>query len=231
MGNTTSNEEESRIKSKSRRSSQRSTCFNSASSTCSKHTGSYNPGVLEPNNGKQHSNCQHHGILNRLKKKTSSRHSINGSTSKNCPRIDFFSRNNNGNSVDDGKQSTSFSSMYSSAYSIQNNEFDLIDKYTDSQMTLLNNNNNNSNSNNHNLQSLVGSAFYSNDSSTSFHSTSTSVSTIDTNRQHHQHHSHGDSNESILENDIYKSYSSELMLKELYMLSETSPERRRDRDR
>jgi hypothetical protein len=205
MGNAASNEEHCRIKSshsKSRRSSHRSTHFNSISSSSSTHTGTWDQDIMEKD--KQH----HHGILSRLKNKTSSarRSSSSLNSSKHCPRLDIFSNQTN-NSMDDLEQSTSPSSMYSSPQSIQN-DFDLIDKYTDSQMTLFNNNNNN--------QSLVGSTFCNNRSTASIHSTATTVTTNDS---------------TYRDNNIPESYSSELMLKELYMLSETSPERRRDRDR
>jgi hypothetical protein len=223
MGNTTSNEEDNRIKSshsKSRRSSHRSTRFNSISSNTSTHAGTWDQDILD-----SHKDKQHHGILNRLKNKTSARRlssSISGS--KNCPRLDIFSKHNH-SSPDDLEQSASPSSVYSSPRSIPNDLY-LADKYTDSQMTLLNNHHHINNNN----QSLVGSTFYSNHSTTSIHSTASTVTTNDTNSNNYHREN---SNISIPDHDqeIYKSYSSELMLKELYMLSETSPERRRDRDR
>lgn len=74
-------------------------------------------------------------------------------------------------------------------------EAPLIEKYTDSQMTLLSNN-----------SSQVDS----------IHTTNNSNSTL---------------NIHISQNEMARAYSSEMMLKELYMLCETSPERTRDRDR
>lgn len=70
-----------------------------------------------------------------------------------------------------------------------------IDKYTDSQMTLLSNN-----------SSQVEST----------HTSSNSYSTLNTH---------------MSENEMARAYSSEMMLKELYLLCETSPERIKDRDR
>lgn len=99
---------------------------------------------------------------------------------------------------DQCSSSTLYESSSSSVHKVP-----LIEKYTDSQLTLLSN-----------KSQQISQA----DRSTSILSTKLSTSTLNTH---------------ISENlaDLTHGYSSELLLKELYMLCETSPERRRDRDR
>ncbi|KAI8094360.1 S-adenosyl-L-methionine-dependent methyltransferase [Thamnidium elegans] len=93
------------------------------------------------------------------------------------------------------KEQSSCSTLYEDSV----HEIPLIEKYTDSQMTLL--------SNKSQQVSQV-------DHITTISSTSTTSTHISENQA-----------------DIVRDYSSQSMLKELYMLCETSPERRRDRDR
>lgn len=93
------------------------------------------------------------------------------------------------------KEQSSCSTLYEDSV----HEIPLIEKYTDSQMTLL--------SNKSQQISQV-------DHITTISSTSTTSTHISENQA-----------------DIIRDYSSQSMLKELYMLCETSPERRRDRDR
>lgn len=93
------------------------------------------------------------------------------------------------------KKQNSCSTLYEDSV----HEIPLIEKYTDSQMTLL--------SNRSQQVSQV-------DHITTISSTSTTSTHI-----------------SESQADIIRDYSSQSMLKELYMLCETSPERRRDRDR
>ncbi|CAO3607087.1 unnamed protein product [Mucor fragilis] len=219
MGNSISNEHQHIDKKtlKPRRQSNRSTFSNRFSSTCS--ISSTNSNKERPISEAQHqrkdphSSSTHHGILNRLKNKNNhhTRKSNDSAVHKKPPILDIFTK------ADDKMRSSSSTDstlMYSSPQSMQT-EFPIIDKYTDSQMTLL--------EHHHQYQQQLQQqlhnpqvGYYDNQSMSSINSMSTARTANDTNSS---------------STTFQQSYSSELMLKELYMLCETSPERRRDRDR
>lgn len=218
MGNSVSNEHQNTDKKalKLRRQSNRSTFSNRFSSACS---------TSSTDKEWSSSDCQHqrqdshsstkHGILCRLKNKNNDQHqkSNDDTSHKKPPILDIFTKNNTSEEMMGSNSSTKSTSLYSSPQSMQT-EFPIIDKYTDSQMTLLEINQHHHYQQQQQQNPLVG--YYDNQSISSINSMFTARTTNDTN--------------STLTTSP-QSYSSELMLKELYMLCETSPERRRDRDR
>lgn len=221
MGNSISNEHQHIDKKalKLRRQSNRSTFSNRFSSACSISSSTNNNNkewsISESQHQRKdsHSSSTHHGILSRLKNKNNHHHhkASDGASHKKPPILDIFTK------ADDTMRSSSSNDstlMYSSPQSMQS-EFPIIDKYTDSQMTLLEHHHQQQQLQQQQLQNpQVG--YYDNQSMSSINSMSTARTTNDTNST---------------STTFQQSYSSELMLKELYMLCETSPERRRDRDR
>lgn len=211
MGNSISNEHQHIDKKapKLRRQSNRSTFSNRFSSACSVSSANKEWSMSESQQKRKDSHSStNHGILSRLKNKNNHHHhKSNDSTShKKPPTLDIFTKTDN---VMGSSNSTHSTLMYSSPQSMQT-EFPIIDKYTDSQMTLL--------EYHHQQQQLQNPqvGYHDNQSMSSINSMSTARTTNDTNSS---------------STTFQQSYSSELMLKELYMLCETSPERRRDRDR
>ncbi|KAI7901530.1 S-adenosyl-L-methionine-dependent methyltransferase [Cokeromyces recurvatus] len=229
---------------KSRRQSNRSIMsakqLNSASSNNndlviwpSRRTAKSNSSLSFLSEGQQQSH--HHGIISRLKNKATghknhhkggsgngngngSSHSIN-STSSTATAVttkhhlipyQFDS------SIDDlmanltVDSSTSTLLYTTSPQSNQRQEIPIIEKYTDSQMSLFFNHTKDTIHHHHQPQ----------DGAESIYNESDIIST----------HAIIDSNTTCHE-DQSGPYSSELLLKELFMLYETSPERRRDRDR
>ncbi|OBZ87567.1 Demethylmenaquinone methyltransferase [Choanephora cucurbitarum] len=202
MGNTSSSEDKSIRRfssSKPRRQSNRS----SASQRLASSHSSFSPNASFSDF--ETSSHKHESILSRIKHKANRPrgHSHTSSVSSNSifnhhlSRLDFFA-----NSLDDDldkSATTSPSSMYS-------NQENTIEKYTDSQMTLLSNGNSKHNP-------LAGIKIH-NDSSTTIHSITTNTIQAFPHKQ-----------------EMTKAFSCDLLLKELYASSETSPERRRERDR
>ncbi|CEP14464.1 hypothetical protein [Parasitella parasitica] len=203
MGNSISEEHQPYNGNKTlklRRQSNRST-FSNRFSSCSISSSKNNESEHHQQRKDSHSSANL-GILSRLKNKNHIK-----SNSKKPPNPDVFTH------TDDmmrSSSSTHSSILYSSPRSMKT-DFPIIEKYTDSQMTLLENNQ-------HHHQQLNPQAgyYHENQSMSSINSMSTARTTNDTNSSF---------------TTCLQSYSSELMLKELYMLCETSPERRRDRDR
>lgn len=214
MGNSVSNEHQNTDKKalKLRRQSNRSTFSNRFNSACSTSSTDkeWSTSDYQQQRKDSHSSTKH-GILSRLKNKSSGQHqnSNDGTSHKKPPILDIFTKNNTSDEMMGSNSSTKSTVLYSSPQSIQT-EFPIIDKYTDSQMTLL--------EYHHQQQQLQNPqvGYHDNQSMSSINSMSTARTTNDTNSS---------------STTFQQSYSSELMLKELYMLCETSPERRRDRDR
>jgi hypothetical protein len=157
---------------------------------------------------------QHHNLLDKIKHGKNHKKNLSlckNSSSQQSSSIRF---DNNYNSSFEDLQSPSSTLHYGSPHSV--NEVPLIEKYTDSQMTLLYNN------------SGIQSSQVDNTTNASIF-TNNSNSTLNTTTTNNTNYTNTNMSESTEE--MKRAYSSELMLKELYMLCETSPERRRDRDR
>lgn len=208
MGNTSSRDKDNNfdrkkfISSKTRRQSNRSTLstkFSSASlssfASSSKNVTSDSEQQQQQQQQQQSKVPQQHNLLLDRIKHGKKHHKKNFSLGVNNISTNFDRFNT---SFDDLHQ-RSTSPTLSLPHSV--NENLLIEKYTDSQMTLL-----------HNNLSQVDNINHSN---STLNTTTTNNTIYTTNTTE----------------EMKKAYSSELMLKELYMLSETSPERRRDRDR
>lgn len=196
MGNTSSRDKDNNfdrkkfISSKTRRQSSRSALSTKFSSASLSSLASSSKNVTSDSGQQQ----QHNLLLDRIKH-GKKHHKKNFSLGVNNISTNFDGFNT---SLDDLHQ-RSTSLTLPSPHSVDENL--LIEKYTDSQMTLL-----------HNNLSQVDNMNHSN---STLNTTTTNNTIYTTNTTE----------------EMKKAYSSELMLKELYMLSETSPERRRDRDR
>ncbi|KAI8638031.1 S-adenosyl-L-methionine-dependent methyltransferase [Parasitella parasitica] len=204
MGNSISEEHQTNRGNKTlklRRQSNRST-FSNRFSSCS-ISSSNNKEAEHQHPIKDSHSSTNHGILSRLKNKNHVK-----SNERKPPISDIFTKTED---MMRSSSSTHSTLLYSSAQSMKD-DFPIIEKYTDSQMTLL------ENKQQYHYQQLCPETGYSHDnqSMSSINSMSTARTTNDTNSSF---------------TTCPQSYSSELMLKELYMLCETSPERRRDRDR
>lgn len=208
MGNTTSrdsSEEKKYLKSLGRRKSANQlatipTRFSSHSRQSIYSYWNQSSSTLDIQQHQPQQENHSHGFLDKIRHSNKSKHARNGSsTSYNTFKHHYY---DNSIAAEDFRQrSTSPAFSHSSNYEFNDtiNEVLIIDKYTDSQMTLLNNHQNH--------LSQVDNQLYMTNNSNSTLDTATTTTTA--------------TNE----------FSSDMLLNELFTLCETSPERRRDRDR
>lgn len=196
MGNTNSRDKKKYLPSKVRRQSNRSTMSTRFSSPSLSSFTTSSRHALDSDNKVQ---PQHNNLLDKIKH----------GHKKNTSQL----------SLSHFEPTSPCSTCH---YSV--NEVPLIEKYTDSQMSLLYNHNNNS--------GIHSTSQVDNNNTTTNASifTNNSISTLNTTTTNNTNYTNNN-NISESTEEMKKAYSSELMLKELYMLGETSPERRRDRDR
>jgi hypothetical protein len=153
---------------------------------------------IHPQQQKQQDN-HNHGLLDRIKHSNKSKHVKNSIISHSAHSHHYYENSAAAEDYLERSTSPAFSNSSLSKFEFNESisEVLIIEKYADSQMTLLNHN--------HQLSQFDNQLYMENNSNSTLNTTTTTTT----------------SNE----------FSSDILLNELFMLCETSPERRRDRDR